>query len=142
VTNRGGLTKGLAIAGTSLVWLPMAVALVIGVIGTIEARRPRFDYLIPGELGPVELVGALLLLWAALRARANWRAVLGWLVAAVAFVVGSQAVALATGLATGAIEPEGWPMAVVNALFAAYWVALIALGVTGIRLVSRLFADG
>ncbi len=66
-TNR--LTKGLAIAGTILVLLPVVLPLVFGLIHLAGAGEFLFDWLLPAELLPVVLLGALLLVWAALRAK-------------------------------------------------------------------------
>ncbi|HHV36056.1 MAG TPA: hypothetical protein GXX59_10900, partial [Syntrophomonadaceae bacterium] len=57
--NRGVLTKVLAVAGTVLVWIPILFTIITAVIGTIYARRVRFDFLMPAELFPIALVGAL-----------------------------------------------------------------------------------
>ena len=106
--KKGWLTKTLAIAGTFLAWLPM-LALVI-ITGAMLIRRGEFhfDYLIPAELFPVFLGGGLLLLWASIRAK-RYRIWIGvGLGAAVLLLVAGQGIAIATGLASGAIRPGGW----------------------------------
>ena len=107
----GLLTKVLAIAGTVLVWFPIAATVVTAVAGSVASRTLRFDYLMPAELFPVALVGAGLLLLAALLARSR-RGLIGWgLGLMLALLIGGQAVASATGLASGETEPAGWPWA-------------------------------
>jgi hypothetical protein len=103
----------------------------------IRAGIFRLDYLMPAELFPLALLGGGLLLWAALRARARRWLIGGSLAGAVVLLFGSQALAVATGLAAGRIEPAGWPWALVLAALALYVVALIVLGVGGVLLLVR-----
>lgn len=133
-----GLTKGLAVVGTTLVWFPVLAPVLLAVISWIVDGRFRFDYLMPGELFLLVLVGGVLLVWAALRAHARQK-LIGWsLGGAVVLLVGSQALAVVTGLASGAIEPTGLWWTLVIILFAAYVLALIALGVGGALLLGDL----
>ncbi len=137
--NRGVLTKVLAVAGTVLVWIPILFTIITAVIGTIYARRVRFDFLMPAELFPIALVGALLLLWAAQRARSQ-RKLIGWgLVSMAAFLFGGQALAVVSGLASGAVEPMGWAWALVVASIALYSLALIGVCIAGVLLVRKLY---
>ncbi len=133
------LTKILAIAGTALVWFPILAPVVISVSGFIAERMARFDFLMPAELFPAVLAGGGLLVWAALRARSR-RGLIGWgLVAAVGMLVGGQALAVATGLASGDAEPAGWPWALVLASIGVYSLALVVVAVGGVLLVRDLF---
>jgi hypothetical protein len=59
----------------------------------------------------------------------------------VAFIVGGQAIAVVSGLASGAIEPSGWIWAVVIASIALFSLALVALGIAGILLVKKLYSS-
>jgi hypothetical protein len=132
-------TKGLAIAGTALVWFPILTPVVLSVIGLIADGLFRFDYLMPAELFPAALAGGGLLMGAALRARSR-RGLIGWgLVAAAGFLVGGQALAVATGLASGDTEPAGWLMALVLASIGVYSLALVVIAVGGVLLVHDLF---
>jgi len=88
--KEGVLTKVLAIAGTVLVWLPILAPILFSAAHLIRARRFRFDYLMPAELFLFFIVGAGLLLWAALRARSR-RSLIGWALGiAVVSVVGAR----------------------------------------------------
>lgn len=137
--NRGVLTKVLAVIGTVLVWIPILFTILTSVIGTLADRRVRFDFLMPAELFPIALVGALLLLWAAQRARSQ-RKLIGWgLVSMTAFLFGGQALAVVSGLASGAIEPTGWAWALVVASIALYTLALIGVCIAGVLLVRKLY---
>ena len=137
--NKGVLTKVLALAGTVLVWIPIMLTILTSLIGAVSYRILRFDYLMPAELFPVALLGALLLLWAAKRAPSQ-RKLIGWgLGAAVVFLIGGQAIAVVSGLASGAIEPTGWIWALVITSIAFYSLALIEIGVAGVLLVRNLY---
>ena len=136
--NRGVLTKVLAWVGTVLVWFPILFTIATSAIGTISSRMLRLDWLMPAEFFPVALVGALLLLWAAQRARSQQK-LIGWgLGAAVVFLIGGQALAVVSGLASGAVGPTGSAWALVVTSIALYSLALIEIGVAGVLLVRNL----
>jgi lipid-A-disaccharide synthase-like uncharacterized protein len=136
------LTNGLAVLGTVLVWCPLLAPIFFSVMFLIRARLLRFDYLMPAELFPVGLLGGVLLLWAAVRARSRVR-LIGWgLGIAAGLLVGGQVLATVTGLASGATEPAGWWPALVLLSLAAYSLALLAVGVGGIGLLRDLFRTG
>jgi hypothetical protein len=136
--KNGLLIKWLAIVGTVLVWFPILATFVITVIGFAASGILRFDYLMPAEFSLVGLTGGGLLLLAALLARAR-RALIGWgLGAAVVGLVGSQGLAVVTGLASGDTMPEGLPWILVLGLLAVYSLALVVMGVGGVLLVRDL----
>ena len=136
---KGVLTKILAVIGTVLAWFPILATVVISVVVTVEDGVFRFDYLMPAELSLVALAGGGLLLWAALRARSR-RGLIGWsLGVIIGLLVGGQTLAEVTGLASGDIEPAGWPFVLVMASLVGYSLALIVLGVAGILLLRDLF---
>lgn len=138
--NKYFLTKALAAAGTVLVWMPIFLTILTSIIVAVSRHIFRFDYLMPAELFPVALCGALLLFWAALRAHSH-RGLIGWgLAAAVVFLAGGQAIAVVTGLASGAVPAAGWRLALVVASLAIYALALIEIGIAGIMLVKHLFS--
>ena len=140
--KKGVLTKVLTVVGTVLVWFPILATVVISVLGSIGDRTFRFDYLMPAELFPAALVGGGLLMWAALRARSR-RGLIGWgLGVVVALLVGGQALAVATGLASGETEPTGWWWALVVASLVVYSLALVEIGAAGVLLVRDLSQHG
>ena len=140
--KHGVLTKVLAIIGTLLVWFPIAAMIVTGLVGSITSRALRVDYLMPAELAPAALIGGGALLWAALRARAR-RAPLAWGLGIMAgTLVGGQALAVVTGLASGEIEPTGWPWVLVVASLALYTLTLIGIGVAGVLLIRDIVSPG
>ncbi len=137
--KRDILTKILAIAGTALVWLPILMPVMFSLWRWIQAGKFRLDYLMPAELFPIALSGAGLLLWAALRARSN-RRLIGWgLVISAGLLIGGQILAVVTGLASGETEPGGWQWALVLATLLIYSLALVVIGIGGVRLLSSLF---
>lgn len=129
--SQDGWTRLLEIAGTALVWLTLLSPLGFSLIRLSQGGRFLFDYLISAELFRLALAGGLLLLWAALRARTGLSGVAWSLGVAVGALVGSQVLAVVTGLASGAREAEGWRWALVNAGLAIYVLALVVLGVIG-----------
>ncbi len=135
------LTKILAIIGTVLVWLPILAPLFFSAVRFVQVRRFLLDYLMPAELFLLVLVGGGLLIWAAMRMRSQRALIGGGLGAAVVLLFAGQALAFVTGLASGEIEPAGWPWAVVVASLAAYALAVIIVGVGGLLLTRKLFAS-
>ncbi len=133
------VTKFLAITGTVLAAFPILATILTSLLGSIRARMFRFDYLMPAELFPVALVGGGLLFWAALRARSR-RGLIGWgLGVAVALLVGSQALAVSSGLASGETEPVGLIWALVLGGIVAFALALIVIDIGGVLLVRDVF---
>ncbi len=135
------LTKLLAVIGTVLVWLPILAPLFFSVLLFGRVGQFRLDYLMPAELFLLVLVGGSLLVWAALRVHSQRALIGGGLTAAVVLLVAGQALAVVTGLASGEIEPVGWPWALVIALIAAYVLAVIVVGVGGLLLTRQLFTS-
>lgn len=137
--KQDGLSKALAIAGTIFVWLPLLAPVFFSAAALIGRGVLRFDYLMPAELFLAVLLGGGLLIWAALRTRSR-RALIGaGLAVAAGMLIGGQALAVATGLASGETEPAGWPWAMVVASLVAYSLAVVAVGVGGVLLLRDLF---
>lgn len=133
------LTQILAIAGTVLVWFPILAPVLLGLIFLFMHGRFRFDYLMPVELFLSVLIGGGLLIWAAIRARAIVKFIAWGLGVAIVMLFGGMGLALATGLASGANEPEGWRLFLVVAPLVFYILAVIAVGIGGILLLRTLF---
>jgi hypothetical protein len=137
--RRNMLTKILAIAGTILVWFPIAAPVLISVIFFLQEKILRFDYLMPAELFPSFLLGSGLLLWAALRAGYHVKLVAVGLGLAIVMLFAGQAIAVATGLASGETEPAGWRLWIVIASLIVYIGSILLVGLQGIFLVKDLF---
>jgi hypothetical protein len=132
-------TKVLAIIGTILVWFPILMPFVGAVNAFIRAGVFHFDYLMPAELFPVALVGGGLLLWAALRTRSR-RGLIAWGVGiAAGLLIGSQVLAVVTGVASGETEATAWLMALILTPLGGYALALVVIGVGGVLLMRDLF---
>ena len=139
IENKSVLTKILAIVGTVLVGLPILAPILLGIVSLFQDGRFRLDYLMPAELFPLVLVGGGLLLWAALRQR-RFRGLIGWgLGGAVILLVGSQELAVVTGLATRDSPPPGGLMALVLGMLIIYILAVILTGVGGVLLTRDVF---
>jgi hypothetical protein len=136
--KKGVLTKILAILGTILVWFPILVPVILSIDHFLRAHRFMIDFLMPAELFPAVLLGGLLLLWAAFRAREQ-RRFIGWsLTATVILPLIGGGVGAITGLASGRTAEGGWESALVFAIIALYILAVIILGVGGILLIRNL----
>jgi hypothetical protein len=140
MVKRDGWTKGLAITGTVVIWIPIVLPLGFGILRYATARRFQVDYLMPGELLPVAAVGAGLLLWAALRARSRRRLIAWAMGIGAAALVLSTTVAVATGLASGEQDPAGLSLALVLGIYAIYPLAVIAIAIGGVLLVREQFS--
>lgn len=132
-------TKVLAVVGVVLAWFPIAATILTSAGSTLGSRTFHLDWLMPAELFPAAAIGGVLLLWAALRARARVKPIAWSLVLMVVVLVGGQALAVVTGLASGETEPEGWPMVLLGLALAGYTMLLVVIGVAGALLVHDVF---
>ncbi len=132
------LTKVLAVIGICLVWLPIFGTIMTSIFGTIGSGRFRFDYLLPAELGLSFLVGGLLLIWAAIRAKIMRKQIIWGLVIPIALLIGSQLLAVLTGLASGEYDAVGWRWLVVIVPLIGYSLGIIVEGVFGLKLLGQI----
>ena len=139
MTKQDALTKTLAVIGTLLAWLPLFAPVVFSILFLLRSGKFHFDYLMPAELSPVVLAGGLALTWAAFRAKSYQKLTAWSLAAAVVCLVGSQLLAVITGLADGTTQPEGLPWAAVMVLLGIYILAVLVIAVVGILLTRKLF---
>jgi hypothetical protein len=139
---RGSLVaKILAIAGTVLVGLPLLAPLVLAVAAALQQRGFLLDYLMPAELFPSVLAGGLSLVVGAFLARSRRAFVVSGLAAAIVLLVGVQAFAAVTGLASGRAEATGWRLAVANGGIAGYALAVAVTCLGGALLARDLFGS-
>lgn len=141
MTDKRRFTRALAWVGVAGVLLPVVAPVVFSLIRAVQRGGWRFDYLMPAELAPVAGVGALLLLWAAIRAHAYRGAVAWGIAAAVAGLAGGSLIAIWSGIASGEvpIEEARWAQVLVTALVVGvYGVALVELGAAGVALAREL----
>lgn len=119
----------LAIAGTVVGILPLAVPVVLSLVRLVVAGELRLDLLMPGELFVLVPVGGALLVVAALLARR--RRVLIVVVATLPVLLFALLALLTavSGNGSGGGTAEGWGLAVVYGLYVAAVVALIVAGV-------------
>jgi hypothetical protein len=139
MVKKNWLTKTLVIAGTVLVAVPVLTPIVFSIIRLMEIGKFQIDYLMPAELGLSVIIGSALLLWAAIRVRSRIK-LIAWIIGIAFFcVVGGQALAMVTSLASGAIEATGWQFAIVLGMIVGYDLAVLALGIAGIVLCCDVF---
>lgn len=140
--KKNWITKTLAVVGTILITIPVLAPIVFSIVRFVSMGRFQFDYLMPAELGLAVLIGAGLLLWAAIRSKAYLKWIAWSLGAAIFLVFGSQALAGITGIASGRTEPAGWQYGVVVGGIIGYDLCVIALSIGGIVLCRHLFRRG
>jgi hypothetical protein len=128
------ITRTLVIIGTVLTWFPMLLPVIFSGSHLLRAQIFRFDYLMPAEIFPVVLVGAALLLWGARRAHMRIALVGGGFALTLVSLALALVLAQVTGMASGAIEPVGWPFALVAGCFVLFWIGMLAMGVGGVLL--------
>jgi len=137
--QRDPLARVLAVLGTVLVWLPVAFMLLTAVVGSVREGRFLCDYLLPGELFPLELVGGVLLVVAAARSRWGLKPIAWSAGAMVALLAAVAGVSALTGIGSSPAEPSRWRIYLLWGLYAGFCAALLSLGVGGIRLWRHLF---
>lgn len=137
--RRDVVTKVLAVAGTILAWFPLLAPVLFSAIMLVMSGMWRFDFLMPAELFPAALAGSSLLLWAALRARAYVKLVAWGAGLAAVMLGGGQGLAVVTGLASGDIEPTGWPWLLVLASLGLYALGILLVAIGGALLLRDLF---
>ncbi|MFH0863660.1 MAG: hypothetical protein V1858_01015 [Candidatus Gottesmanbacteria bacterium] len=129
----------LIIVGTLMVWFPLLLPIVFSFVSVAIEGIFRFDYLMPAEIFPVELIGAGLLFWVSFRKKLRKR-LIGWsiCIAVLSLVIG-QLIAIVTGLASGEIETNGWQWTLVVTSIAIFWLSLVSVGIGGILLLRDVF---
>jgi hypothetical protein len=137
--KKWSVTKTLAAIGTVLVWFPIVAPILLSLVRLISGSPFNFDFLMPAELFMVVILGGVLLIWAAVRVHLHLKLVAWSLGVAIAMLVGGQALAAATGLASGAAEPVGFGWAVVVASILIYTLAVLVLGLGGVMLIRDLW---
>ena len=131
------LIKILSIIGTLLVALPILAPFIFSIIFFLRSGRFHFDFLMPAELFPLVLVGGGLLLWGAIRIHSQAK-LIGWANGLAIFLLfASQALAVATGLASGETEMSSPWIAVVMGGIVGYILMVILLAVGGILLIRN-----
>jgi hypothetical protein len=132
------LTKSLALIGTLLVWFPILAPIILTMIFLFKSGIFRFDYLMPAELFLFALVGGIMLAWAAYRAGVRFKLIAWSLGIATGMLIGTQGLAVITGLASGETKPEGLPLVLVMTIFTLFLVMLVVTGISGLLLVRDL----
>ncbi len=134
------LTKTLAVSGTTLVFIPILAPFVFAIMALTTSGRFHFDFLMPGELFPLVLVGSGLLIYAAVRARSRRKLIIWSFVIGIVMLFGAQGLALATGLASGAREATGIWWILTLGMIILYDLAALATCIGGFLLLKDLYA--
>lgn len=131
--------KILAVGGLMLVAFPILAPVIFGFLSLAQGGRFHFDYMMPAELFPVVLIGAVLLLLAAILAKVRVK-LIAWLFGAVLISLALlMIVPIATGAAQNVAGPVGLVLVALQAVLVLFWMAVIALLIGGIFLAVDLF---
>lgn len=130
--------KVLAIVGVVLVWLPIGFMLLTGIFTTIRSGQLHGDYLMPMELYPLTLAGAVLLVVLALILKQRRLLLVLGLTLPILFGLLTIGSAQLMGLDSGLYEPTGWRLAIMLTFIALFILAVIADGIFGILLARDL----
>jgi hypothetical protein len=136
--KKNTFTKVIAVIGICLVWFPIFATIVTSNFGSIRSGRLRVDYLMPAELGLFFLVGGILLIWAAIRAKVMRKPIIWCLVISFVLLIGSQLIAIVDGIASGEYDAVGWRWLVVLIPLIGYTLGIIVEGVFGLKLLGHL----
>jgi hypothetical protein len=126
------------VTGTVLSWFPIFATLLTAIIGSIMSQRLLFDFLMPAELGLIAISGSGLLLWAAIRLRSMIKPIAWSLVMMVILLFGSQALAVASGLASGERPPSDAVFYLVTGMLMIYSLILVIPAILGTRLLQKI----
>lgn len=119
--------------------LPILAPVIFGFLFLAQSDRFHFDYMMPAEFFPVVLIGAVLLLLAAILAKMRVK-LIAWLFGAVLISLALlMIVPIATGAAQAVVAPTGLVMVALQAVLVLYCLAVIALLIGGIFLAVDLF---
>jgi hypothetical protein len=132
--NVGGAWRVLALAGTVIVWLPLGVPILFAVVAFLGTGQVRFDWLMPAELFWLALAGGGLLIAVALRAHRRQGLVIGSFCSGIALLALSQAIAVASGIASGESAASGIWWALSLTFLAAYQLGILLTGCGGLLL--------
>jgi hypothetical protein len=133
------LTKSLVITGVLLTWFPILATLVTAVLASIIEQSFLFDFLMPAELGSFAILGSVLLLWAAIRMRSMVKPIAWSLVLMIILLFGSQALAIASGLASGERPPSDAMFYLVTGMLMLYSLILVIPAILSTRLLRDVF---
>jgi FtsH-binding integral membrane protein len=137
--NKEVISKVLALVGTVLVLFPVLFMLTTSLFGSLGSGQFQMDFLLPGELGFLILLGAGLLLWSAWPSKPDRKRILFWIVAALASLVVGIAVAVISGANNNPENPTGILLYTLAAFFILYDLSTVEIGVAGILHIVKLF---
>jgi hypothetical protein len=113
--------------------------LITAVLASIIEGSFLFDFMMPAELGVFAILGSCLLLWGAIRLKRMIKPIAWSLALMIILLFGSQALAVATGLATGERPPSDAMFYVVAGMLMMYSLILVIPAILGTRLVREAF---
>ena len=138
--KKDALTKILSISGTLLTGIPVVAPLIFAIISLVSGNGFLFDYMMPAELFIVVLVGAALLIWAAIRAK-KFIKPFAWIFGiSLILLFGCQGIAEISGLGNGDLEAYGPVFVIVVGMLILYDLGVASLTVLGGFLAAEVFS--
>ena len=137
--KKDNLTKTLAVAGTTLILMAVIAPIFFSITALISNGRFVFDFIMPAELFPLVLIGSALLIFAAVRAKSRRKLIIWSFAIGIVMLFGGQALAVATGLASGEIEPTGIWWGLTLGSLIVFDLAVVATCVGGFLLIVELY---
>ncbi len=139
MNTRQLVSRLLATVGTLLVWIPVVAPLFFALSRAARGAGFLYDYLLPAEIFPLSLVGAALLVTAALLSHHRLVTVLlppGLMIALFAAI---SLTAVVTGLADGSVGMGGWQWYLVIGLLVLYSIAGLVQAIFASRLTAAVW---
>lgn len=130
-------TKTLAVAGTLLVWYPILRALCVSSDFLIDQGELVDDYAYTLQHFSTALLGGLLLIWAASRARRRQKIILWSYLLGVGALILGLTLASVFGLDSDVIRPETYLVAFLSVGF--FVLVTVVMAVGGVLLLRDLF---
>ncbi|HJA25875.1 MAG TPA: hypothetical protein H9795_07425 [Candidatus Fournierella merdigallinarum] len=129
---RPGFWRALRLAGVLLAAAPVIFMLLTGAVGSLAARRPLLDVLLPAELAFITLPGMALIPLAAAREQRRWGLSAALAALGAAAFAGCLGMAWLSGIAGGASPAAGPAWWITLALLALFDLCAAAAPVAGL----------
>jgi len=125
--------KYLAFVGTLLIWIPILAPVLLTLILLLKDGIFRFDFLMPAELFPLAFIGGIILVWWSRKISSFQKRIAWSFGTAIAALVGSQAIAVVTGISSGEREASGLFFVLIILVYIIYLISHVMLGVYSIK---------
>ena len=126
------------ILGCILVWLPFILPLIFAFISLAQSGRFLFDFLIPMEIFPVVIIGALLIVATHLIRKLPVKIVVGSFIGIILSLLFAMIYAELSGVASGKTDIVSFPGFLILLSLIIYYLSSIIVGVRGLSYLKKL----